>query len=281
MLIKARVDFKKPDTLGIESKGMTPVDMHFHTNHSDAFTRVDQVLRVCGQKNIGVAITDHNSIKGVLEASRKKEDLLLIPGVEVTAKEGCHILFYFNKLGELKDFFCETVEPFKTRNPYGITTIGASALLNNSKNYDCLRVAAHPFAQANYGVHKCISRGYLSREVTGEFDAIEVVNAVSRRSWNEKSLAWANDLNKPVTGGSDGHSLFQLGSVVSYNKGKTVKSFLENIRRGENFVVGKETRLVKLLGNSRTVAKHLRYAKPILRLRYPLSYNSSPKRQVE
>ena len=53
---------------------------------------------------IGIAITDHNEIKGAVAIDEYK-DLLTIPGIEITSAEGSHLLVYFYNINELKIFF--------------------------------------------------------------------------------------------------------------------------------------------------------------------------------
>ncbi len=53
----------------IREKGYTPVDMHIHTQHSDASISITSLLARAKHLGIGIAITDHNEIQGVIEAS--------------------------------------------------------------------------------------------------------------------------------------------------------------------------------------------------------------------
>ena len=52
---------------------------------------------------------------------------------------------------------------------------------------------------------------------------------------------WDFNLGKMITGGSDGHDLYQIGRVVSYaGCRKNRRAFLDAIKAKQNKVVGKE-----------------------------------------
>src|SRR5512136_3091799 len=89
----------------IREKGYTPVDMHIHTHHSDAAIGIRTLLSRAKHLGIGIAITDHNEIQGVLETGKHPHDALVIPGIELSSREGPHILLYFYSVDELDDYF--------------------------------------------------------------------------------------------------------------------------------------------------------------------------------
>ena len=93
MLIRAKVDFRKPDIKALRQKGMCLVDMHFHTRYSDTYTRVSSILKRAERLGIGVAITDHNEIEGALKARKLAGDLLVVVGEEIKTRQG-EILAY-------------------------------------------------------------------------------------------------------------------------------------------------------------------------------------------
>jgi len=54
------------------------------------------------------------------------------------------------------------------------------------------------------------------------------------------------NLNKAISGGSDGHSVSQLGKVVSYAACEpTRKAFLDAVKNRQNKVVGKEIDMLR------------------------------------
>src|SRR5206468_10378834 len=66
------VRFERPMVEHIRKSGFHPVDMHFHTNHSDAYTKVRSALTLAKKKGVGLAITDHNTLSGAVEAHRMR-----------------------------------------------------------------------------------------------------------------------------------------------------------------------------------------------------------------
>src|SRR3989338_2859996 len=106
MINQERVIFDRPDLSALRAgfPSHAFVDMHHHTQHSDSYTRVKTLLRRSQALGLGIAITDHNEIRGCLEAIQRQETLV-IPGIEVGCKEGPHFLLYFYNPYELKEFF--------------------------------------------------------------------------------------------------------------------------------------------------------------------------------
>jgi predicted metal-dependent phosphoesterase TrpH len=75
--------YQEPDIISLRKSGFQVVDMHLHTCHSDGLTRVSDLITYAKARQIGVAITDHNEISGVLKAVTCHEDTMIIPGIEL------------------------------------------------------------------------------------------------------------------------------------------------------------------------------------------------------
>lgn len=80
---------------------MKYIDMHVHTTASDGRFPPSQVIDMAIEKGLkGIAITDHDTVEGIKEAleyATKKEDFLVIPGIELSTEykgEEIHILGY-------------------------------------------------------------------------------------------------------------------------------------------------------------------------------------------
>jgi len=112
------VRFERPMVEHIRKSGFHPVDMHFHTNHSDAYTKVRSALTLAKKKGVGLAITDHNTPSGVVEALRMRPEVRIVPGMEVSAEDGPHILLYFYGIAEMVDFYKREIEQRKGKSPY-------------------------------------------------------------------------------------------------------------------------------------------------------------------
>jgi len=75
------------------------IDLHVHTCYSDGEHTPKEIVQMAENKGIhAIAITDHDSVKGINEAINegKKRGVLIVPGIEITAFEGVevHILGY-------------------------------------------------------------------------------------------------------------------------------------------------------------------------------------------
>lgn len=82
-------------------------DFHIHTTYSDGFLTVDEVLNTASKSVDYLAITDHDSIEGALEAYTKinNYNLQLILGVELSTynhNESVHILGYFKSVKDME-----------------------------------------------------------------------------------------------------------------------------------------------------------------------------------
>ncbi|MBR9703401.1 PHP domain-containing protein, partial [Candidatus Woesearchaeota archaeon] len=97
------VDFRTPDLARLQEKYFV-ADMHFHTKYShDCNTPVKKIIALAKELDIYVAITDHNRIHGVIDAYKTAEGRKrIIPGIEVTTKEGKDILLWFYEFKDLE-----------------------------------------------------------------------------------------------------------------------------------------------------------------------------------
>ena len=234
------IQYCAPDIESLHRSGYHPVDMHLHTCHSDGLSRIPDLIRHAKKHHIGVAITDHNEISGVLEAVSSHEDLLIIPGIELETREGPHILVYFYSSGDLEDYFRDFNRERNRETPGLTRNLSVTECLILAEPYDCLRVAAHPFGYfgINRGVLKCVEKNMLPG-VFNHLDGIEVICGGMIESLNQKAIRYAREHPIPFTGGSDAHILPDVGSVVTGVKADTIEEFLTGIRRRENVVVGK------------------------------------------
>ena len=234
--------FHKPDLNSLAKQGCKCVDMHFQTLHSTGSSTVDEILKKARKLNIGVAITDHDDISGVLEAYEKKTDEdFIIPGIEVRSEENIDLLYYFYDIKSIKKFYSELIKHNKTvfgNRPIAVKTkinVPLKKLITQSGKYNCIFSVAHPF-----GYHKRRRADILEefKDILPKQNIFEAVNGVNSLVSNKKSAEFIRVNNKGFTGGSDGHSIFELGEVVTYSKARDVKEFLDNIKAKKNSVAG-------------------------------------------
>jgi predicted metal-dependent phosphoesterase TrpH len=269
MLTGAKVRQIKPDLELIQKKGYMILDMHVHTRFSDSFTRVNKLIKKAKKLGIGLSITDHNEIKGVLRAFEIKEDVPVMPGIEVGTAEGPHILVYFPDIEPLKEFYETHVRPEKNTNPHTNTRLSILKLIRVTRNYDCLVSVAHPYSPSYTHVPKNLKKGFVDPLFLDHVDAIEVINGAATRKMNTNAIKFAENLGKGTTGGSDSHSLFEFGTVVTCARAGNIEEFLAAVKAKRNFVagrpVGQVSRVPSLAKSSR---KHMVYFFPTFPQRY-------------
>lgn len=266
--------FQKPQPEEIRRLGLLPVDLHFHTRHSDSPTRVRDALKLAARQGIGLAITDHNQASGVVEARRQGIRVPLVPGIEVSANDGPHLLFYFYSVADLLDFYRRHIEKNRRNGPFTAIRLDTPDILDRREDYSCIAVEAHPcgYAFLNRGVERCVAGRCIGEEVFSRLDALEVICGGMARSHNLKAarLALAHDLGR--TGGTDGHLLHELGGVVTCAEAETVDELLDAIRKRETVVIGRERPLVeKAVMGTAVLQHHIIYTVPILQARWEQS----------
>jgi len=198
------------------------VDLHVHSEGSyDCKEPVELILEHADDTELdAIAITDHNSIEKSLEAKEKAKnyDITVIPGVEVSTKNGHLLALGVETLPEKGKPFMQTVD--RIRNLGGVA------------------VVPHPFQTTRHGVRKsCID----------DIDAVEVYNSWLFTGWkNRKAKKFAHEENYPETAGSDAHSITMVGkayteinTVFSDKEELEYKEILEAIKNGSNHIYGK------------------------------------------
>lgn len=255
----------------ILEEGGTGVDMHFHTNHSDSPTTVQGALRLARKRGIGLAVTDHNTISGSEEAYRARGDVLVVPGLEVSAADGPHILLYFYDLGSMKEYYERHIAPFKRKSPYLAINMDSWDIVRRAAGYNCVKVAAHPYGYLlfNKGLQKCIEAHYLEQEILEHFDGVEVLCGGMTRALNDKADALAERFLKGRTGGTDGHLLGELGRVVTVGPSQDLEGFLEDVVERRTVAMGREkSSFQKGLMGTVVATKYIRYTFPSMRIHY-------------
>ncbi len=247
------------------------VDMHFHTSHSDGLVSVRNSLKKAQKQGFGLSITDHNHVSGVREAAGLDTGVMVIPGIEVSASDGPHILIYFYSAADLYDFHTRHIRDNIRKSPYLAITLDTGEIIERTEGYSCIRSAAHPYGYLvfNKGIQKCIDCGALDSGLLPRFDALEVVCGSMPRSQNERAIELAGRYNTGITGGTDGHLLGDLGTVLTCATAGSCGEFLDAIVKTENFIIGQEKSLFgKGIMGSLVLTKYLKYTIPSLAIHY-------------
>jgi len=191
-------------------------DLHIHSKYSyDSLSEPAKIVKVAKKKGLsGIAITDHNTLKGGLEALKYADDEFLVIVGEEVATDGGEIIGLFLK------------EELKSRS--------ALTVIKEIRNQGGIAILAHPY--------KRTSR--INMEIIKKIDAVEGFNSRGKRlgsgDKNRLALELAQKHNLPLTAGSDAHFLFEIGRArCIIEKGLSAKEVKQAILNGEAEISGK------------------------------------------
>ncbi len=168
--------------------GWLKVEFHCHSSASpDSLNRPQDLVRTARQRGLGrLMVTDHNTIRGALEAQRIDPELVVV-GEEVLTSKG-ELLAYF----------------VKEEVPRGLPPQEALARL---RSQGCFISVPHPFDHNRSG---WLLEDLLA--ITPLVDAVEVFNSRSLDpAINTQAAEYAASRNLAGTVGSDAHTLDEVG----------------------------------------------------------------------
>lgn len=199
-------------------------DLHIHTRCSrDSLMDPAKVVNVARKRGLaGIAITDHNTIRGGVLAreANRDNDFLVVVGAEIKTEYG-DILGLFLDAEIAARRFDDVVREIQAQGG--------------------LAVLAHPYRQYP-------SPGRLMERV----DLIEAFNSRSRRRTNAIAATLGQASGKPMIGGSDAHVYAEIGRGVTVCAGEDLE---EALRAGETTVRGQESNYYIVHGLSCTIEK--------------------------
>ncbi len=264
-----RVRFERPgEAEGLDD--LAKVDMHFHSRASDGKGTPTEILKMARRLGIGVAITDHNAVRGSIEAYAEG-GVLVIPGMEVSALDGPHILTYFHCIDDLREFHAQAVAPRLGRSPFLAISLGSEEIIDAARERNGVCVAAHPFGyfMMNKGVSKCVRKGCMDGRVETKLDGLEVICGSMGRTLNLRAEAHALSQGKAMTGGTDGHLVRDLGGVIACCQAEDASHFLEEVLAHRATIVGLENGVTrKLATGTHMAAAYAPYLLPSLAMHY-------------
>lgn len=198
---------------------MLSTDLHIHTSCSkDGESTVMHVLSAAAAAGLdAIAITDHDSMEGLSIARKIKTDILVIPGIEVSTREGHLIALGMNTPPEPGLPVLDTIRWVQKEG--GVT------------------ILPHPFHRYRHGAAlKCPDAFRVA-------DAIEVYNSryVIPHA-NQRAYRLAKKLGKPAVAGSDAHNARFVGyGRTLIDAEKNTDDILEAIREGRTRPAGRKT----------------------------------------
>ncbi|MDO8871563.1 MAG: PHP domain-containing protein [Methanoregula sp.] len=200
---------------------MLTCDLHVHTNYSkDGESSVEDIIRAAEAAGLdAIAITDHDSVDGAKKALACETSVLVIPGIEVTTKQG-HLLV----LGVTEII------------PAGLDVEETVAI---ARRMGALLILPHPYHVWRHGVARRRKAGMIVVDAVESFNSRYIVGSANR-----KAARMALKLGKPCVGGSDAHNARFVGFGRTYvDAEKNVPAILDAIRAGNVTCGGKQTPL--------------------------------------
>ena len=189
------------------------VDLHIHSVYSpDSPVEPRTVLKIAKKKGLnGVAVTDHDTIRGGLEALKANTDpnFVVIVGSEVETTDKGDIIGLF------------LTQEIQSRE--------ASEVIKEIKEQGGVAMWAHPYREG---------KNLLSSVVIKQIDVIEGLNAKTLESQNMLARALAERYRKPVAGVSDAHAAEEIGNAVTLIDGSSVGGIREALLKGKTQVIG-------------------------------------------
>jgi hypothetical protein len=214
----------------LTSGNMMKLDLHIHSQYSeDASGSPKEIMKILQKRGTqGMAITDHNSVKGSLEALKlAPKDFVIIPGVEISTADG-HLL----ALG------------LKNNIPRGLSV---EETVERIVEANGVPIVPHLFRKMS-GVKK-----EKLLIIQAQVPAIEVFNGCSLPKTNIKTAKVAKELDLGGIGGSDAHSPEYAGSgyTVVDSGDTSIDTILSEILRkktwGEGTTIPLEVRRERML----------------------------------
>ena len=198
-------------------------DLHAHSKYSyDSFMSVEKILEMAKKKGLdGIAVTDHNTMKGGVEALKINEDkdFQVIVGAEIKTEYGDIVGLFLGEEIRARRFE-EVIEEIKSQGG--------------------LSVLAHPYRQYNN-----------PEEIVDRVDLVEAFNARSKKEDNKRAYELAKRFKKSMTGGSDAHLGFEIG------RGRTIvnSKVKGELKKGETKIEGEESNYYLVHGLSVALEK--------------------------
>ena len=165
-------------------------DLHIHSKYSlDSVLEPSEIVRIAKEKGLnGVAITDHNTIKGGIEAKEyETKDFKVIVGSEIMTERG-EIIGLF-----LKD---------------EIYSRDSNEVILEIRRQGGIVVIPHPFDRLR-------KSAFILTEMYAEFvDCIEGYNSLCVfKNDNEDAVAFAMKYSLTIVAGSDAHFRSEIGNA--------------------------------------------------------------------
>ena len=188
-----------PAKAQVQASGGMIIDLHVHTSPASPCSSalVDEIIQEAKKIGLdGICLTDHNHVwdPDEVEDLRRKHELLILRGNEITTDQGDMVVFGLEK-------------PIK-----GIVKLrDLREEVSAAKGFI---IVAHPFRGfLTFGIGKLglTPEKAMERPLFKYVDAIEVMNCKVTKKENRFAAKVAEGLDLPATGGSDAHEVSEVG----------------------------------------------------------------------
>ncbi|MCK4995568.1 MAG: PHP domain-containing protein [Thermoplasmatales archaeon] len=209
---------------------MLKLDLHIHSECSeDGIGSPKEIIKSLKKRGLqGMAITDHNSIEGSLRALKvAPKDFIIIPGVEISTKDGHMIALDVKENISRGLSIKETVEK--------IIDLGGTPIV--------------PHLYRNMSGIKKVKL----KSIINKISAIEVFNSCSTPQTILKTVNLAKELNLGGTGGSDSHEPEYVGygytlvDTTDLNKDTILSQISKKKTWGEGVTLPLEYRNIRMI----------------------------------
>jgi predicted metal-dependent phosphoesterase TrpH len=226
---------------------MATADLHIHTTYSDGMATVPAVLQAASRTDLAViAITDHDTIRGALEARdlAARYGIQVVPGIEITTREGHLLALYVDRLIPQGRPLLDTVLRVGELGGICVAPHPASRWVPSLSERAIRRTLAHPLAKRILVGLETYNGGLPRLPDTRHTEAIARATGLARLA------------------GSDSHMLSTIGLYATEFPGTTAQELRAAIvDRQTQPCVGK-----------RPAGFHLSFARAILLRRAGLAY---------
>lgn len=189
-------------------------DLHTHTKYSglskvtflnlpDSISEPEEVVRAAEVAGLRVlCVTDHNSLRGGLLASKVRSEVEVVAGEEVSTLDGEVLGLFMNE-----------------EIPKGLS---AEETIDRIHAQGGLAIAPHPFSAHCSALGDKVSKLRL--------DGIEVLNAAHRDGYSDRiAQILCKDSEKALTGSSDAHARMMVGNAYTTFDGTTAEELRKAI----------------------------------------------------
>ncbi len=207
-------------------------DLHIHTRYSgltkvsflsfpDSISTPRDIVRIAEARRLSViCITDHNSLKGAIEAKKIATAVEIVAGSEISTSDGDLLALFQNE-----------------EIPRGIPAEEAIEAIHAQGG---LAIAPHPFSS------RCHSLGLKVADL--KLDGVELFNAAHRDGYtNEAAQRMSRSLDLSFVGGSDAHSPAMVGNAYTMFEGQTAEDLRKAILAKRTQFGGQSTPLKDLV----------------------------------